>query len=58
MKYDELSVNNLAHRIQIMLESSCYTESAENMAQIAEEINGTKKAEAVLRDYSTRLMAY
>lgn len=58
MKYDELSVNNLANRIQMMLESSCYSESAENLSQIAEEINGTKKAEAVLRDYSTRLMAY
>lgn len=58
MKYDELSVNNLANRIQMMLESSCYSETAENMAQIAEEINGTEKAAMVLRDYSTRLMAY
>jgi UDP-N-acetylglucosamine--N-acetylmuramyl-(pentapeptide) pyrophosphoryl-undecaprenol N-acetylglucosamine transferase len=58
MKYDELSVNNLAQRIQMMLESSCYAEAAENMAEIAEQINGTKQAEKVLRDYSTRLMAY
>ncbi|MEW5820171.1 MAG: glycosyltransferase [Cyanobacteriota bacterium] len=58
MKYDELSVNNLAQRIKMMLESSCYSEAAENMAQIAEKIDGTKQAEMVLRDYSTRLMAY
>lgn len=58
IKYDELSVNNLAHRIQMMIESSCYSEAAQNMAEIAEEINGPKQAEMVLRDYSTRLMAY
>lgn len=58
IKYDELSVNNLAQRVKMMLESSCYSEAAENMAQIAEEIDGTKKAEIVLRDYATRLMAY
>ena len=58
IKYDELSVNNLANRIQMMLESSCYSEAAENMARIAEEIDGTQQAEMVLRDYSTRLMAY
>lgn len=58
MNYDELSVNNLVPRIQMMLESSCYSEAAERMAQMAEEINGTKQAEIVLRDYSTRLVAY
>jgi uncharacterized protein (TIGR00661 family) len=58
MKYDELSVNNLAQRIQMMLESSCYSEAALNMANMAEEINGTRQAEIVLRDYSRRLMAY
>lgn len=58
INYDELSVNILAQRIQMMLESSCYSEAAENMAIIAEEIDGTRQAELVLRDYSTRLMAY
>lgn len=58
ISYGELSVNNLVPRIEMMLESSCYSEAAEKMAQMAEEINGTKKAEIVLRDYSTRLVAY
>jgi len=58
MKYDELSVNNLARRVKMMLESSCYSSAAENMAQMAEEINGTKQAEAVLKEYARRLMAY
>lgn len=58
IQYDELSVNNLAQRIEMMLESSCYSESAENMANLAEEINGTKKAEEVLRDYFSRIQAY
>lgn len=58
ISYDELSVNNLANRIRMMLESSCYAESADAIAQIAEEIEGTRKAEEVLRDYFTRLQAY
>ena len=58
INYDELSVNILAQRIQMMLESSCYSEAAENMAVMAEEIDGTRQAELALRDYSTRLMAY
>lgn len=58
INYDELSVNILAQRIQMMLESSCYSEAAENMAIMAEEIDGTRQAELALRDYSTRLMAY
>lgn len=58
MQYDELSVNNLAHRVQMMLESSCYSEAADTLAHLAIQIDGTKQAEAVLRDYSTRLMAY
>jgi len=58
IQYDELSVNKLAQRIEMMLESSCYAESAKNMADLAEDINGTKKAEAVLRDYFNRIQAY
>lgn len=58
IKYDELTVNYLSQRIQMMLEASCYAENAEKMAVLAEEIDGTKKAEAVLRDYFSRLVAY
>lgn len=60
MEYADLKSNplGLAESLDTMLKSSRYKRNAEQMAQKSSNIKGTKRAAAILADYSYRLLAY
>jgi len=56
--YGNLSCDTLIKSIDRILRDKKYTEKAENFAEMAEEIQGRKKAAEILRDYSARLQYF
>ena len=56
--YNNLSCDRLIEVISNMLGETRYTEKAKYFLQMAEVIQGRKRAAKILRDYSTRLQCY
>ncbi len=58
VRYDELHRGLLKVKMDAMLETSNYRDRAQEFAAKALEIDGSRQAAEVLRDYASRLLAY
>lgn len=58
LTYEELSSSNLADAINCMFNLSTYSHNAQKFKEMAKNIQGSKKAAEVLREYSSRLQYY
>ncbi len=58
ISYEDLSANKLADSIYNMLNEPKFAQNAEKFKEMAKNIQGSKKAAEVLREYSSRLQYY